>query len=541
MPSRLCLLLLALAWAALYLPALGDPELRGEEIRRILPAQAMLETGDWVVPRIAGEVYANKPPLVNWAIAALFAISGSESEASARMVSALSLLALALAAFLLLRRDAGNERALFVALAILTTLSLIAKGRLIEIDAFFTALFGIACFLWFRLWSDHRSPWLVWTLPYLLLGLGCLLKGPAHLLFWLPFVVATLRFAREGRFLLHPAHALGIAAMFAVFLPWVFLNIREVGAGDASVGNWVEELAMRGDVSRMEWDRWLTNPLKILGGFLPWTAPLLHALWHFRKRRLSLVRERRGDAVLFGSLFAFAFGFVVVCLTPLGVPRYLMPVYPLLALATVALHFRLPEAERERYEAFGRRVNLGLVPLLLLAPPAMALLAWGKAETVPPLAISAGSAATALAAWLVLGPWRRRSIFLTTPLLAAAGCIALLPAMQPFQGERDLFRKASHDLAALAPAEGRIVFYADHEFRNRMTKHLRLLYYVRAPVAGMGESGVVPEDAALLVGRPESREAMLEKLGPRNVEAEETLLVRDVPLLALRLAPPGAR
>ena len=34
-------------------------------------------------------------------------------------------------------------------------------------------------------------------------------------------------------------------------------------------------------------------------------------------------------------------------------------------------------------------------------------------------------------------------------LFIAAGGLGLLPAMQPFQGERDLFRKASADIAAL--------------------------------------------------------------------------------------------
>lgn len=534
MTIRLCLTLLCLSWAALYLPALGDPELRGEEIRRILPAQGMLETGDWIVPRIAGEVYANKPPLINWAVAGMFALTGSESETSARLVSALAMLALALAAFLLLRKDLGDDRACFAGLALLTTLTLIAKGRLIEIEALLTALVGAACFLWMRLWNDRRSPWLVWTLPYLVLGLACLLKGPVPLLFWFPFVIATLRSARELRSLLHPAHAAGLILMGAVFLPWVLLNIEAVGAGEQSVGNWIREVAVRGDVSQMEWDRWLTNPLKIPGGFLPWTIPLAYALWRSRKARFTLQAGRREDAALAGSLFACGFGFVLVCLTPGGLPRYLMPVYPLAALATVALFFRLPDPEREAYERFGRRVNLLLAPLLLLAPAGLAVAAAQRGQDVPVVAIVSGFLATAAVAWLVLGKWRSRPVFLTTPLLIAAGGIALLPSMQPFQGEGDLFRRASAELAALAPDGGRIVFYADSEFRQRLTKHLRLLYYVREPVDAVGESGEIPPDARLLVARSAAAAALRETLG-RAPAHEETLTIRGVPLLVWRL------
>ncbi len=43
-------MLVALIWAAIYLPALGSLEIKGEEGRRLLPAVAMLETGRWIVP-----------------------------------------------------------------------------------------------------------------------------------------------------------------------------------------------------------------------------------------------------------------------------------------------------------------------------------------------------------------------------------------------------------------------------------------------------------------------------------------------------------
>ena len=56
-------------WAAIYLPALGAFEIKGEEIRRIMPGIHMLESGNWIVPEFNGHPYLRKPPLVNWAIA----------------------------------------------------------------------------------------------------------------------------------------------------------------------------------------------------------------------------------------------------------------------------------------------------------------------------------------------------------------------------------------------------------------------------------------------------------------------------------------
>ena len=39
-----------LVWACLYLPRLGELEVQGDEAKRILPAQEMLHTGDWLTP-----------------------------------------------------------------------------------------------------------------------------------------------------------------------------------------------------------------------------------------------------------------------------------------------------------------------------------------------------------------------------------------------------------------------------------------------------------------------------------------------------------
>src|SRR3954467_11680439 len=82
-------------WAAIYLPALGSFEIKGEEGRRILPAIAMLESGNYLVPQVGSDTYFSKPPLVNWLVAASFKMFGVRSEWTARLPSVLSVLAVA--------------------------------------------------------------------------------------------------------------------------------------------------------------------------------------------------------------------------------------------------------------------------------------------------------------------------------------------------------------------------------------------------------------------------------------------------------------
>src|SRR6478672_2704249 len=90
------LFLVVLFWAAIYLPGLGSTELKGEEGRRILPAVTMLETGNWLVPYVGGKPFLRKPPLMNWLIAWSFKATGVRNEWSARLPSALAVLAMAL-------------------------------------------------------------------------------------------------------------------------------------------------------------------------------------------------------------------------------------------------------------------------------------------------------------------------------------------------------------------------------------------------------------------------------------------------------------
>ena len=100
-------LLVILCWAAIYLPGLGSLEIKGEEGRRILPAVTMLDTGNYLVPQVGSEPYYRKPPLVNWLVAALFKITGVRNEWTARLPSALSILAVALAFLTVARRSLG--------------------------------------------------------------------------------------------------------------------------------------------------------------------------------------------------------------------------------------------------------------------------------------------------------------------------------------------------------------------------------------------------------------------------------------------------
>ncbi|MDC0252020.1 glycosyltransferase family 39 protein [bacterium] len=534
---------LCLIWAMIYLTLLGSQELRGEEARRILPAQEMLDTGDWVVPRIAGEVYSNKPPLINWMIAVSFYLTGSQSEFSARLPAAISVLALILGALLSLHRFLGIDRAMAVGLVLLTAIAMIDKGRMAEIETVYITVFGLACFIWVRLWGAQSSPWLIWTIPYFFLGLGWLTKGPVHLIFWILFLVFVLRSARRLGDLLHPAHILGLGIMALLFLPWMSANIAAVDAPQESVSTWFEQLKMRVDFSQVDAGDWLLRPFEILANFLPWTIPLLFSLiWLRLSKEKPTGLEPTNDrfaAIIPGALLASAAGCLVICLIPGGTPRYVMPIYPLAAVALVGIYTHLPKKPRDLYEKFTRYSLLVICPLLLLASLGIAVSAVQRDLSIAWQPFVFG-AAFLVAILLFLVKYRiLPDLFLFSSLTIAAGAMMLIVATTPIQESHRSMRDTAAALQNRAKSSDRtLVVYANSAFRSGYTKELRLLYYLSPELIATGESGTIPEGELLVFGRPGLEKALAKRGFKFRVQSRDQITIdgRLLALLELKVA-----
>ena len=218
MNSRLAaVLVVLLVWAVIYLPALGSIAIKGEEGRRILPAIGMLQTGNYIVPEVGGNPYFRKPPLVNWLVAASFRIFGVRNEWTARLPSAVVVLAVAVAFVTVARTSLGPGGSIVAALIWMTNIGMMEKGRLIEIEALYVSLCGLAIIFWLSFFVQRKSPWLIWVPAFIFLGLGLLAKGPTHLIFFYAIVFAVAWHMKEWRLLIHPAHFAGLAIMLGNF------------------------------------------------------------------------------------------------------------------------------------------------------------------------------------------------------------------------------------------------------------------------------------------------------------------------------------
>jgi 4-amino-4-deoxy-L-arabinose transferase-like glycosyltransferase len=319
MNSRLgAVAIVLLTWALIYLPSLGSIAIKGEEGRRILPAIRMLETGNYIVPQVGSNPYYRKPPLVNWLVAASFKISGVRNEWTARLPSALAVLAVAMAFVTIARPSLGPRGSIVAALIWMTNIGMIEKGRLIEIEALYVSLCGLAIIFWLSFWDQKKSPWLIWIPASVFLGIGLLAKGPTHLVFFYAMVFAVLSHTKDWRLLFHPAHFVGLAIMLAIPAAWAIPFVQRTTT-EAAVDKWSAQITGRLRGIDFRFLDWIQNIPHSLMYFLPWV--LLFPFARFSKFH-DPAQQRFARALAWG----IAVPFVAVNLVPGAVARYSMPV-----------------------------------------------------------------------------------------------------------------------------------------------------------------------------------------------------------------------
>src|SRR5262245_27925343 len=319
MNSRLrAVFVVVLVWAVIYLPALGSIAIKGEEGRRILPAIGMLKTGNVIVPEVGGNPYFRKPPLVNWLVAASFRIFGVRNEWTARLPSAVVVLAVALAFVTVARASLGPRGSLIAALIWMTNIGMIEKGRLIEIEALYISLCGLAIIFWLSFLVHRKSPWLIWVPASIFLGLGLLAKGPTHLVFFYAIVLAILWQMKEWRLLIHPAHFAGIAIMLGIFAAWAIPFLQSTATNVAAV-KWSNQFTGRFQGIDFKFVTWIQNIPRGLVYYLPWVL-----LFPFV--RFSKFHDYAEHRLARGLAWGIAVPFFAVNLVPGAVPRYSMPI-----------------------------------------------------------------------------------------------------------------------------------------------------------------------------------------------------------------------
>ena len=435
-----------MVWAALYFPALGSLAIKGEEGRRILPGITMLQTGNWLVPQVGGETYFRKPPLINWLVAGSFKLTGMQNEWTARLPSVVSVLLVALSFVAVARASLGDRGSTIAALMWLINAGIIEKGRLIEIEALYVSLCALAIVFWLSWWLQKKSPWLIWTVPFVFLGLGWLAKGPVHLVFFYGVVIAVIWKERNWRALFHPAHLVGIIIMLGIFAAWAIPFVQATNQATATT-KWSQQFSGRLRGSDFQFGRWIFNIPHGVLYLLPWVIflPLVKFESFADEKDRQLAR-----AIAWGAIVPF----VIVNLVPGSIPRYAMPaIVPaiwLLAMTLTQETLRWPQ--------------------------------WLTGKTFS---------------------WNARTRWIIGIVIVA--CLAMWTyaiAIVPRQHQRQRIKRLAAQVESNIPS-GETVYALDPNYQP-------IFFYMRSRLAYADEIDELPADARYLLVRPEREQEVME-------------------------------
>ena len=160
-----------------------------DEPRFALVARDMVATGDWLLPRVGGQPYADKPPLFFWLIAVGLQLTHSLRVAFL-LPSFLAGFGCGVLVYDLGRRLWNRETGFAGALALLFTVQFVWQARQAQIDA--TLCFWTTLGLYGLLRHLLLGPaWRWYTIGWAAAGLGVITKGVGFLplLVLLPFAV----------------------------------------------------------------------------------------------------------------------------------------------------------------------------------------------------------------------------------------------------------------------------------------------------------------------------------------------------------------
>jgi len=214
--------------SAIYLTCIISPPSLMDDVDGVhgqIP-RTMLDTGDWVTPRINGIKYLEKSPLIYWLIAITYKVFGFHDWA-ARIPVALSAIALALLTAAFGKWAFGRLAGFYAGLVMATCIGLWLFTRIQIPDVMLT--FTIALSMWGFLRAldgeeEHPRAWAY--VSYASLGVGLLLKSLVALVFPLAAAFLFLLFTRQlfswatwKR--LHPFTGAALALLIAA--PWHIL------------------------------------------------------------------------------------------------------------------------------------------------------------------------------------------------------------------------------------------------------------------------------------------------------------------------------
>jgi 4-amino-4-deoxy-L-arabinose transferase-like glycosyltransferase len=317
---------------------LTDRPLVGEETRYGTAAREMIASGDWLVFRQQEQVFAERPPMTIWTVAAAGLLRGEVDIVAVRLASVISIVLTSLLLYLYVRSFASGFAAFSAGLIYPTMGQVLQIGRLGESEPLFTLMLSSSLLLWHLGYLKKWPAIATWSVGFGFAALAALVKGPQAPIYFVSIIGVYLIVRRDWRYLFSWPTIIGAALFVSILAAWQ-VPYYLVTDWESVVATWTGLVQDRVRPEGLIWHI-ADYPRQIFVALLPW-SPFLFALI-FRQ-----VRERLAELspVVTFLLVAILVTFPSVLLAVGAKERYYMPLYPCFAALIALVVDRCASAE----------------------------------------------------------------------------------------------------------------------------------------------------------------------------------------------------
>ncbi|MEO6118147.1 MAG: glycosyltransferase family 39 protein [Methylotenera sp.] len=321
------------------------------EGRRALAIKEMFNSGDWLIPRLNGELYLTKPPFLYWISASFSYLFGGVTEWTLRLPSALAALAVLYMAYQYTSKYFGIWAALFTTQLLIANAGFAMLARRAEIEMLLTALCVGAIFSAVHYIKQEGNRYWIY-LSYFLLGLAVLTKGPVALLFVTLPLIFTAFWTKDARVKQLLTNKTGWLIFLVVSLSWYIVVTMKLGPDI-----WAT-IIKRDMVGKMQGD----NNVKPILSYIGWIVVdflLLAGLLLVKPK--ALFKRYRDQLPFIIPVLAIVVPLIVFSAFSNKHAKYLLPIYPFLA---IVLGVQLASI----FEGVNRQIKIGILALGILLP-----------------------------------------------------------------------------------------------------------------------------------------------------------------------------
>ncbi|MCG2608995.1 glycosyltransferase family 39 protein [Acinetobacter sp. SM34] len=323
-------------------------------------SRVMLQSGDWLVPRLNGLPFMHKPPLLHWISSVLMEIFGVHVWVL-RLVPTLAGIMMLVGLFWFLKKHCNERIAQLSVVILATSLLFFGSSQYVNHDLLLACWISITilCFADFTLSGEKSVLWM----GYVACALGFLTKGLIGIL--IPGMVILLWVLASKQWKKIPSllNPIGLIIFCVIALPWVYLMHLKYPA-------FLQYFFIDQQFSRFSSDQfnnklpWPFYLFCLLISFLPW---FFVSQFKFSKQDFS---QSLGPSILTLMLIWFVSVTTFFSIPPSKLAGYILPATPPLAVFIAIMVDRVLTSNKiNRFQTWATPVLVLVVGVAFISLP----------------------------------------------------------------------------------------------------------------------------------------------------------------------------